>query len=332
MEKRIKNYCRGKKYFWSPLIHWKIVNGDLIIRGINYQKKATELFPQFYFCTQESSSLEELSEKFSEYKVDELEEFFLELVENKILISTLPVPEDLFAGLNTIFESKYEEEAFFIPEKIKQFKDKQLGRQMVQENNEEISLGVYEDYPEIVLKRKTHRRFNRTVLVNQDSFSRCMSVFQQRKDNHEIRYYYGSAGGLYPIDIYVYIKDNRVDGVDGGLYYYSPITNSLILASNSCVITEESHFYTNQEIFRQSAFSLFFVYNADVTMPKYGGMGYFYAAIDTGIMVELFTIVSELNNIGICSIGNLKFDKIGKYFRLNEHQILLHVVEAGVKE
>lgn len=67
-------------------------------------------------------------------------------------------------------------------------------------------------------------------------------------------------------------------------------------------------------------------------MPKYGGMGYYYACIDTGIMVEVLTQVAEENDIGLCSIGDMNFSKIEKYFDLSKNQVLLHIVEVGLKK
>ena len=51
-----------------------------------------------------------------------------------------------------------------------------------------------------------------------------------------------------------------------------------------------------------------------VSMPRYGGAGYEYAFIDTGIMVELFTHICEYLNLGMCSIGDMNFDKYKSLF------------------
>ena len=73
-----------------------------------------------------------------------------------------------------------------------------------------------------------------------------------------------------------------------------------------------------------------FIYNAEATMPKYGAQGYLYSLLDTGIMVSTLNSVGEMLGIGMCSIGDMLFDKVKPLFGLNENQVWLHTVE-GVK-
>ncbi|MBP3196042.1 MAG: SagB family peptide dehydrogenase, partial [Butyrivibrio sp.] len=180
--------------------------------------------------------------------------------------------------------------------------------------------------------RQSHRSFKETEAVPFENFSQVISSFRQRKQsNGDIRYYYPCAGGLYPIDIYIYVKDGRVDKLDGGLYYYSPVRDTIELINKEAKIDENSQFYTNKKIFSSSAFTVYFVYNAAVTMPKYSGAGIMYACIDTGIMAEQLVNISEMLGIGTCSIGNIDFEKISHLFNLNKNQVLLHSVECGLK-
>ncbi|HHU52055.1 MAG TPA: AMP-binding protein [Firmicutes bacterium] len=172
--------------------------------------------------------------------------------------------------------------------------------------------------------------FNQKDKISFPTFSRLLSVFRQIREENKIRYYYACAGGLYPIDIFVYVKENRVEGLEEGLYYYNPRENALYLVNND-VITDQAHYFTNKAIYNSSAFSLFFIYNAEVTMPKYGADGYFYACIDTGIMVSTLTHVAEALNIGLCSIGDMMFDQIREKFNLAEEQVWIHTVEGGIK-
>lgn len=72
----------------------------------------------------------------------------------------------------------------------------------------------------------------------------------------------------------------------------------------------------NKDIFSHSAFSIYFIYDADVSMPKYGGMAYIYACIDTGIMVSLLTYIAEAEEVGSCSIGEMDYKKIKPLFPL----------------
>lgn len=228
-----------------------------------------------------------------------------------------------------MYVSEYNEEDFYDKDKLNQFKDIKLNRVLHDKVEEFIDM-KYRKYPSFIETRRTCRTFDITHKIDKTKVEEIVSIFKQNRIGNKIYYNYASAGGLYPIDIYLYVKDKRVQGIQGGLYYYSPIKNSLLLVSKSCVITEEAHLFNNKSIFKESAISMFFVYNAEVTMPKYGGLAYYYAYIDTGIMVGVLSIIAEMNDIGLCSIGNMNFKKIKKYFKLGANQVLLHSIEMGI--
>ncbi len=77
--------------------------------------------------------------------------------------------------------------------------------------------------------------------------------------------------------------------------------------------------------------TFFFVYNAKVNMPNYGYMGYYYACLDAGIMIELLTNALEYWNVGSCSIGDFNTEEITKILKLDSNEILLHIMEIGNK-
>lgn len=88
----------------------------------------------------------------------------------------------------------------------------------------------------------------------------------------------------------------------------------------------------NKEIFDGSAFSIYFIYDASVSMPKYGGMAYLYSCIDAGIMVSLLTLISETVGIGSCSIGEMNYKRIKKCFPLTPAMSFLHSMEFGIEK
>jgi SagB-type dehydrogenase family enzyme len=151
-------------------------------------------------------------------------------------------------------------------------------------------------------------------------------------ENGERHYCYPSAGGLYPIDCYLHIKKDRVEDMKEGLYYYDPIRRTLNLISDGKSITKDSHYFINKDIFESSAFSMYFMYNAAVSMPKYGSRAYYYAILDAGILIGYLNIISTMYEIGLCSIGDMRFSDIEQEFKLNEFQKYLHCIEFGIKE
>ncbi len=324
------NILNEKKYFWSPGVRWEKINDTLKIEIFTYRENFAELFPKFYYIVQKGADINKLLEEFSDVEPRVLNAFVTDLIKKRVLVSTIISPQEAFYPQSYLFKNEYSEKIRYDAEELNKFKKKQLNRNLHSDAEAKIPLENCK-MPYDIDNRRTYRSFDQTKKISFTSLSCLLSVFKQIRDGDSIRYYYASAGGLYPIDIFVYIKKDRIDGFEQGLYYYNPIQNDLRLVDQSFVIPKEAHYFTNQSIFNDSAMSIFFIYNAEATMPKYGGMGYFYSAIDCGIMVSSLTTVAEIQGIGVCSIGEMDFNKISKFFKLNDNQVFIHTVEVGLK-
>ncbi|RCX16521.1 SagB-type dehydrogenase family enzyme [Anaerobacterium chartisolvens] len=323
-------YEGQKKYYWSPAVRWEKTNMEVRIEMFSYKDFFIDMFPQFYFLTQKGISLSDIMAEFSEFDAKKLFLFLQDLIKKRILVSSILSPAEVFYLQNHLFKNEYSEKIKYNAEELNKFKKKHLNRAYEVYTGPKIELNK-DEVLQLISRRRTCRVFDTQNKLPYSIFSKMLSLLRQEKTEGSIRYNYASAGGLYPIDIYVYVKEARVENVNKGLYYYSPSENSLTLIDDTCEVSKDTHYFTNQSIFGNSAFSLFLVYNAEVTMPKYGGMAYLFAAIDSGIIVGTLTLVAEQNNVGLCSIGDLNFKKIEEYFKLNENQVLLHTLEIGLK-
>lgn len=318
-----------KRYYWSPSVCWNKKNGEVRIEIFLYKDFVVDLFPEIYYLSQKGVTINELYKSFPNVDQRKLSRFIKDLVSKKILVSSIMSPHEIFFPQLKLFENKYDEDIFFDAEKLEEYKKEKLSRNLGKGSNIKINLEDDFSYPEYISNRVSYRSFKKDV-ISKEKFSRFISILRQRNIGNHIQYNYASAGGLYPIDVMIYVKKDRVEGIDRGLYYYYPKDNSLELVNN-CEITSDFHYLTNKDIFNESAFTIFLIYNADVTMPKYGAMGYFYSCIDAGILVGSLTQSAELTDIGLCSIGDLNFKKIQKYFKLSENQVYLHAIEGGLK-
>lgn len=325
-----ENVLQEELYYWSPSINWKIVDGKLKIERFIYKGDIAGAFPEFYFLTQDGASIDKILEAFPDISSMKMKAFIKDLAKKKILVTSVLAPNQVFYPQKRLVKHHYSENLMYDPNEIKEYKEVVLNRNYEYGTDVKIVLNQTEDLPELIQERKSHRDFSQEM-ISFEQFSNLLSVFRQRREEEMIRYYYASAGGLYPIDIYLYVKPERVEKVEAGLYYYSPIDNSLSLITEK-ELTDEMHYYSNKEIFQSSAVSVFFLYNAQANIPKYGGNGYLYACLDTGIMVSALTMEAENLGIGLCSIGDMNFRKVEKNFQLTKDQILLHELELGLKK
>lgn len=318
------------KYYWSPAVSWN--DEDRIDEYLMIDSAMEQLFPQFYFYLMKGASFQEILTRFNEVPKEDLEIFLKQLIKNKILIRTINNPHEIFKSQEVLYDNRYPEEIKYNPDLYEKFKHEQLNRNYQFASREVISLLNNEKYPDYLENRVTHRTFNENKVISFGHFSYLISCCKQRLKNNKIQYYYPSAGGLYPIDLYLYIKKDRIEGVKGGIYYYNPVHNSISLVNDKFQVTDDLQLYTNKAIFNSSAFTVYFVYNADSTMPKYGGSGYLYACIDTGIIVGIITGIAETLNLGTCSIGEMNEEPLENAFQWNKNQKLIHSLEIGLKE
>lgn len=320
-----------RKYYWSPSVRWQRRDSEVRIEIFSYPEAMANLFPEFYFVTQRGIVPRDLLGAFSAFDERDLRDFITDLVRKRVLVSSLLTPPELFFPASVISRHEQDRRLMYDAEESERFKARQLDRGCPTKSETKVILRNNDEYPPVIADRISYRRFDTETPIAFASVSRLLSILRQRKSDDGIRYYYASAGGLYPFDIYACVKEGRVSDLQNGLYYFSPVDNSLNLIDSNCDITKEAHYLPNQAIFQQSAISVYLVFNAAATMPKYGGMGYFYACIDAGLIVGALTFAAELCNIGVCSIGDMKFKKIEKYFRLNRDQVYIHSVECGLK-
>ncbi|TKI55483.1 SagB/ThcOx family dehydrogenase [Brevibacillus antibioticus] len=329
-KKMMKPFYEDCDYFWSPSVRWEQQGEEICIESLSYSGTVLALFPTFYYLTQKGIKIPDLISSFPQVNPNHVADFVRDLITNRILVHSLLTPQEIYYPQEHLIFHPYSPETFLDPAKYEAFRQEKLSRSFPQTSQTNVPLAE-SVFPEVITNRRTCRHFEEKKKVSFDTFSSLISVFKQYRCENEIHYYYASAGGLYPIDLYIYIKDHRVENVKAGLYYFNPIENILQMVSNTCVITEDAHYSMNKEIFQSSAFSIYLIYNAEVTMPKYGGMGYFYAGIDSGIMVQLLTHVAGMHQVGVCSIGDINFRRIQKYFKLSPRQVLIHSIEVGLQ-
>ncbi|MPQ34078.1 SagB/ThcOx family dehydrogenase [Clostridium estertheticum] len=320
-----------KQYFWSPMFQWSFIGNQLYVGNKTYPGNVGNLFPKLYFISQNGITLKSMHREFPSIDILTLDSIFNKFVDDKIFIDSILTPEELFTTQSNLFDNPYGEKLRFDPEEYEKYKKAQQRRIFEHANGRKYLLRQTRKFPKFINNRETHRIFREDKFIPFSEFAQLLSVFRGIGKDGNTKFYYPSSGGLYSLDVFVYVKENRIESVKAGLYYYNPIENSITLVNEGNFITENEHYHGNRSIFNSSAFSIFLVYNAEANMPKYNTSGYFYACIDTGIMVSTLTQAAELLNIGLCSIGSMFFEKVRDYFCLNKNSVLMHTIEGGMK-
>jgi len=317
-------------YYWSPIKHWEKLHNEVLIGKTKYTGIVSEWFPEFYFLTQKGVTISQLLERFSLGNEEEAQKIVELMIKNRVLVSNILHPREVFSPQEKIFPNPYSDQIRFSKDDLDKYISEQLNRMHPAARSTGIQLETKDELPSMIRERRSCRQFDMKNPVPFSEFAQLFSTLKQRKVE-KIYYHYASAGGVYPIDIFVYIKPKRVEGMKAGFYYYSPSENSLFFVNNIDQVIKSDHEMINQELFTQSAFSVYLVYNARASMPKYGSDGYLFACIESGIITATLNMVAETLNLGVCSVGHMKFEDIHRFLSLDNHQVFLHGIEVGLK-
>ncbi|BAZ50359.1 beta-ketoacyl synthase [Nostoc sp. NIES-4103] len=213
-----------------------------------------------------------------------------------------------------------------------EFKLKQSGLRQTRVDDSIVKLpdaSFDEVLKQAYLQRQSYRHFQ-NELISLELFSQFLGCLQQiQVDGFPLcKYRYPSAGSLYPVQTYLYVKPHRIAGLTAGFYYYHPAEHSLVLLNPESAITS-SIYGSNQLIFEQSAFSVFLIGQLNAIAPMYGELAKDFCLLEAGYIGQLLMNHAPEYHIGLCPIGYLEFAGLRNFLTLESSQILLHSFVGG---
>ncbi|MBW4434725.1 MAG: amino acid adenylation domain-containing protein [Pelatocladus maniniholoensis HA4357-MV3] len=218
-----------------------------------------------------------------------------------------------------------------------EFKLRQPGLQSLDQNHLTVELirpEFNQTLTQTYLKRQSYRQMLEEP-VPFEQFGLFLSCLMQMKVNHIPlpKYRYPSAGSLYPVQTYLLIKPNRVEKLEGGIYYYHPAEHRLVLikaVTNISEIEDSLYSGSNKSIFEQAAFALFLIGQMDAINPMYGGWARDFCLLEAGYMSQLLMDTAPDYEVGLCPIGHLNFEKLRNLSGLSSSKhIVLHSFIGG---
>jgi SagB-type dehydrogenase family enzyme len=143
------------------------------------------------------------------------------------------------------------------------------------------------------------------------------------------KYRYPSAGSLYPVQTYLYLKPERVAGLDGGWYYYHPVRHELVRVGGEPGLGAEAYGEINRAIYEASAFALFLVGEMGAIAPIYGEKARDFSLLEAGYMGQLLMSESGSFELGLCPIGEVEGQVVRAGLDLGAGQEVLHSLVGG---
>lgn len=137
-----------------------------------------------------------------------------------------------------------------------------------------------------------------------------------------------SAGGLYPIDLFVLALN--VERLPAGAYRYLPKHNALRPVESSGPIPPiETLVQLGDREVGKASFMLGYVYNLFENSRKYGDSGLGFAFIEAGSMAAHVHLICTALSLGSCDIGSFsktKFEQLFDADGISRHMIHLTVI------
>jgi SagB-type dehydrogenase family enzyme len=178
------------------------------------------------------------------------------------------------------------------------------------------------------LERRSHRRFLRRPISGQ-TFGLFLGALQMLEQQGHPKYRYGSGGGLYPVQTYLYLKNDAVTAVPAGAYYYHPAHHQLITLAQEPVLDRTIFTLSNRDIFDQCGFAIFLVAQLDAVGPMYGSLSRDLCLIEAGLISQLLETEAAQYGIGLCQIGACDFARVQHLFQLTDTHHYLHCLLGG---
>lgn len=196
-----------------------------------------------------------------------------------------------------------------------------------------VSPECNKDLKDQYLRHRSYREYEQSPIAS-ERFGNFMASLQNipLDESPLPKYRYPSAGSLYPVQTYLYVKPGRVEGVQGGVYYYHPTEHGLVLIANSPDIdakVEQAYGGVNADIFEQSAFALFSIGELDAIEPLYGEWAKDFCYLESGYIGQLLMNRAPDYKIGLCPIGKVELDVLRDVFEWNSSQIFVQGFLGG---
>jgi amino acid adenylation domain-containing protein len=179
-------------------------------------------------------------------------------------------------------------------------------------------------------RRKSYRAYRGAPLTLERLAATLANLGALHDDGLALpKYRYASAGSLHAVQVYLHIKSGRVEGLDGGIYYYQPEAHTLTRVGAAGLDAGQYGNGDNPQVFEASAFSLFLVGERDAIAPVYGAdVGEQFLYVEAGYMAQLLMETAPRQSIGLCPIGYLD-PAVPGMLGLSASQVIVHSMVGG---
>lgn len=301
----------------------------------------------------EESSMKEVT------SFEEIDQIVLSIMQHELHESKLSLDEDIFdlgaTSLTIVAISKKIQDITNILVPVDVFLDMPIVNALLQYIHEQVSVLQKETDHSKTEARKTEDIVDISTIISltpiqvEDSvywdgmqaesflrkkitwkdFSSMLSLYQKKDVLNKGRFLYASAGGKNAVQVYVYVKENAVEHIDEGVYYYHPEENAVYRISNGKEMSASIYPDEYKKLYEEAAFAIFYIAELKAIEPVYLGFSSSLVQIDCGYMEELLVTNPEKLPLDFTTVEGIDFEHVAQAFCLQESHLYLGTVLGG---
>jgi SagB-type dehydrogenase family enzyme len=183
---------------------------------------------------------------------------------------------------------------------------------------------------EAILKRRSRRDFRDSPLTLGE-ISQILWAAQGITDRTGLRAA-PSAGALYPLDLYLVVGKQGVEGLGEGVYHYLPQSHSLEPTLEGDVRQTLARLSVEQMFIADAPLSLVITAEYERTTKKYGDRGVRYVHMEAGHVGQNVYLQAEALGLGTVTVGAFQDEEIAQALNLPSSYRPLYVMPIGHPE
>lgn len=244
-------------------------------------------------------------------------------------------PGDLMRRLNVIDYNRNQFPLIIDPVQRYNFKQKKIGLEGLEEGTK-VALAISNEDAEqpallTLSQRRSYRHFTEEQISRAD-FQHLLQDLTSQVENNVLRFPNLSYSNLHAVKLYFIVKENRIEGVEPGIYRFETVGGQWSLISQTFSNDRVGELYDNEvnsPVFKGAAFGIYFTAELTESLPLYGDRAMEYAYFEAGTMCHLLEMKGPSRQIGFCQIGGLDQRYLLELFQAGEGELYLHSMLGG---
>lgn len=262
---------------------------------------------------------EKLNNNLTGQQVDEILNF---LDQNKIILDG----RELYYNFHRLASNPQPFCQFLSPHQISELSNRHVTESTILKDDIIDLDTMSSNFLNLCKHRKTIRDFKRQK-ISSNLIGGLLQAMTVTEDNRTTP----SAGGLYPLTLYLLVLDPNLD-IEIGVFKYH-IKNHFLENINSS-FPEELLFKIFDGRLAIETASIILVISADISIhpEKYSNRGYLYTLLEVGHLAQNGILFATENSLGIWEYGGFSNDKLNKILKLKPNEQALISLFVGVPD